>query len=40
MTKKTAFTVDVKLYQKMDFTMENNVINVPHVNDVLLVAIV
>jgi hypothetical protein len=35
MTKKTAFTVDVKLYQKTDFIMENNVINVPHVGDVL-----
>jgi hypothetical protein len=36
MTKKIAFTVDAKLYQKMDFIMENNDINVLHVGDVLL----
>jgi hypothetical protein len=32
MTKKTAFTVDAKLYQKMDFIMANNAINVPLVD--------
>jgi hypothetical protein len=36
MNKKTAFTVDAKLYQKMVFIMENNAINVPRVDDVLL----
>jgi hypothetical protein len=36
MTKKTAFTADAKLYQKMDFIMESNDINVLHVVAVLL----
>jgi len=35
MTKKTAFIVDAKLYQKTGFIMKNNAINVPHVGDVL-----
>jgi len=40
MTKKTAFTVDVKLYQKTDFIMENNVTNALHVEYDLLVELV
>ena len=40
MTKKTAFIADAKLYQKTDFIILNNGINVPHVVGVLLVAIV
>ena len=40
MTKKTAFTVDAKLYQKTDFIMENNDINAPLVGEDLLGVIV
>ena len=40
MTKKTAFTVAAKLFQKTDFIKENNDINVPLVGEVLSVAIV
>ena len=40
MTKKSAFTVDAKLYQKTDFIKENNDINVLLVGDVLLGEIV